>query len=121
MVEGSGEIPRVGWGLIIQLDDRGRRDGPRLNQDTLLGAILCDPDDRRPAATSPCASHGHSGIRGKREQRRQQKSDRPLIHLIYSLALPYGSRLSLVAFFNQRAVSDRCLGENCPAAARRYG
>ncbi len=24
-----------------------------------------------------------------------------------------------IAFFSQRAVSDRCLGENCPAAARR--
>jgi hypothetical protein len=25
------------------------------------------------------------------------------------------------AFFSQRAVSERCFGENCPAAARKYG
>jgi hypothetical protein len=24
-----------------------------------------------------------------------------------------------IAFFSQRAVNDRCFGENCPAAARR--
>ena len=90
MVEGGGEIPRVGWGLIIQLDGRGRREWPRLNQDPLLSAILCDPDNCRPAAAGPHASFRHRGIRHQREQRRQQESDRPLIHSIYSLALPNG-------------------------------
>lgn len=120
----------------MQCGGRGRGGGPRFNQDSLLGAIPCDPDDWGVATACPRASHGHCCIRAKSEQRRQQEVDRPLVHLIFSLPLPHGhgsvrsaqygyasvrSRVRRVAFLSKRAVNDPCLGENCPAAALRYG
>jgi hypothetical protein len=53
--------------MIVELASGQRFRGPRLNQNLLLGAILCDPDDGGPTAACPGATYRHGGIRRESE------------------------------------------------------
>jgi hypothetical protein len=70
----------------------GRRAGrPRLNQNSLLGALMRDPDDRGTGARSR-TSHRHGGSGRKRQQRCHKPGDRSLVHSIFSIRTLLGAQ-----------------------------
>jgi hypothetical protein len=57
----------------------------RAHRNSLLGALLRDPDNRGTRATRPRRSNGHGGAGRKRQERCQKPGDRSLVHSIFSI------------------------------------
>jgi len=82
LVERRGKMPGFGRRFVVKRNSgpRVRRCRARPDQSLLAGSILRDPNDGRIAPIGARANHRRGGVGGKRQQRRQQKSNCPLVH-----------------------------------------